>query len=84
MKDITNLNLVKEICKKVDAKTQREQKSEKLIYFVNDRLGHDFRYSINTKMIKKELGWNAKTNLKAGLEKTIDWYLSNKKWLKSI
>ena len=84
MKDITNLSLVKEICKKVDAKTEREQKSEELIYFVKDRLGHDFRYSISTEMLKKELGWNAKTNLEVGLEKTIDWYLRNKNWLKNI
>lgn len=80
-KEVSNLDLVKIICKKIDNKTFREQKSEALIDFVEDRLGHDFRYSIDSSMLKKELGWTAQTDLEIGLEKTINWYLENIDWL---
>lgn len=52
-----------------------EGASEKLISFVTDRLGHDFRYSIDTTKIKKELGWTPKTSFEAGLKKTIKYYI---------
>ncbi len=45
-----------------------------LIEYVNDRPGHDLRYSINCNKIKEELGYNPKHNLESGLVKTIDWY----------
>ena len=44
------------------------------INFVNDRKGHDFRYSMNSDKIFKELGWSAKTKIVQGLEKTLEWY----------
>ena len=56
-------------------------KSKSLISFVNDRLGHDKRYALNIKKIKKELNWQTKTKLSIGLKKTIMWYLENKKIL---
>ena len=52
-----------------------EGASEKLISFVTDRLGHDFRYSIDTTKIKKELGWTPKTSFETGLKKTIKHYI---------
>ena len=52
-----------------------EGASEKLISFVTDRLGHDFRYSIDTTKIKNELGWTAKTSFDQGLKKTIEYYI---------
>ncbi len=55
-------------------------KSEDLIKFVKDRPGHDFRYSLNTDRIKKELGWSAKTDFETGIEKTVKWYLDNIDW----
>jgi dTDP-glucose 4,6-dehydratase len=45
------------------------------INFVDDRKGHDLRYSINSGKIKNELGWEAKTNIFDGLRKTVEWYL---------
>ena len=48
-----------------------------LITFVEDRLGHDFRYSIDASKIKRELGWSPKYSFKQGLEKTLKWYLQN-------
>ncbi|MDI6716563.1 MAG: dTDP-glucose 4,6-dehydratase [Actinomycetota bacterium] len=56
-------------------------KSEELIQFVEDRPGHDFRYSLNTDKIRQELGWSAKTDFDTGLQKTVNWYSTNKDWL---
>ena len=56
-------------------------KSEKLITFVEDRKGHDYRYAIEPKKIKEELGWEPKTKFEDGIVKTIDWYLDNKNYL---
>ncbi len=52
-----------------------ERTSEKLVSFVTDRLGHDFRYAIDTTKIKNELGWTAKTSFDEGLKKTIEYYI---------
>ena len=52
-----------------------------LIEFTRDRLGHDFRYSLNSEKIKDNLGWKAKVTFNNGIEKTIKWYLDNMKWL---
>jgi dTDP-glucose 4,6-dehydratase len=52
-------------------------KSEDLIEFVEDRPGHDFRYSMNSKKIIDELDWKINSSFENGLEKTIQWYLDN-------
>lgn len=57
------------------------KKSEALIKFVKDRPGHDFRYSVSTEKIKKELNWEAKTSFEEGIEKTVKWYVDNRNWL---
>jgi dTDP-glucose 4,6-dehydratase len=59
-------------------------KSEDLIEFVEDRPGHDFRYSMNSSKIRNELNWNIKVNFDEGLKKTVDWYFSNRKWWEDI
>jgi dTDP-glucose 4,6-dehydratase len=59
-------------------------KSEDLIEYVEDRPGHDFRYSMDSSKIRKELGWNNIINFDEGLEKTVNWYMSNKGWWKNI
>ncbi len=56
-------------------------KSEDLIEFVKDRPGHDFRYSLSTEKIKKEIGWQAKVKFEEGVEKTVKWYLDNMDWV---
>ena len=48
------------------------------------RPGHDLRYAIDASKINKELGWSPTVTFEQGLSKTIDWYLSNKKWLKNV
>ncbi|MDL2292410.1 dTDP-glucose 4,6-dehydratase [Acholeplasma sp. OttesenSCG-928-E16] len=59
-------------------------KSEELITYVKDRLGHDLRYAIDSTKIKKELNWIPKTSFESGIKKTIKWNLDNKKWLDEI
>jgi len=57
------------------------KKPENLITFVKDRPGHDFRYSLNTDKIEKEIGWKAKIKFEEGIEKTVKWYLENISWV---
>ncbi len=59
-------------------------KSEDLIEYVEDRPGHDFRYSMDSSKIRKELGWKNIVDFDEGLEKTVNWYISNKEWWKNI
>ena len=75
--EIDNLTIVKKILKIMD-------KTEDLIEFVEDRPGHDFRYSMNSEKISNELNWKTKLNFDEGLEKTIEWYLDNPEILNNI
>ena len=52
----------------------------KLISFVKDRKGHDFRYSLNISKVKKNLKWLPSYNFENNLEKVVDWYI--KKYIK--
>ena len=54
------------------------------IQFIKDRPGHDVRYALNSKKIKKELKWYPKINFSKGLQLTLDWYLQNKAYYKSL
>ena len=58
-------------------------KSEECIKFVNDRIGHDRRYSLVAQKIKN-LGWTAKTSFEDGLEKTVKWYIENRNWWRKL
>lgn len=80
-----NINLVTLLCQQMDKKLNREKgASEKLITYVKDRPGHDLRYAIDASKINKELGWKPSVTFEQGLDKTIDWYLENEVWLKSV
>ena len=80
-----NIDLVKLLCQQMDKKLGRTPgTSEQLITYVKDRPGHDLRYAIDASKINKELGWKPSVTFEQGLEKTIDWYLSNEEWLKSV
>ncbi len=69
-----NIEVVKAILSILD-------KPESLITFVKDRPGHDFRYSLNTEKIEREIGWKAKTKFEEGIEETVKWYLDNMDWV---
>jgi dTDP-glucose 4,6-dehydratase len=81
--NLTNLNLTKLIIKIMKNKLPRIGSNVK-IKFVKDRPGHDIRYALNSKKIQKELKWKPVTTIKDGLFKTIDWYINNLKYFKSI
>ena len=73
--EMNNLRLVKMICDRIDYIKEWEQNSQDLITFVEDRKGHDFRYSINYNKLTATIGWEPKTNFDEALDKTIDYYL---------
>lgn len=80
-----NIELVQLLCQKMDQKLGRKPgESNSLITYVKDRPGHDLRYAIDASKINKELGWKPSVTFEEGLSKTIDWYLSNEKWLKNV
>ena len=59
-------------------------KSEDMIEFVEDRPGHDFRYSMSSDKISKKLGWRIENNFEKGIENTVNWYNNNKENWKDI
>lgn len=59
-------------------------KDETSIEYVQDRLGHDRRYAIANDKITSELGWEPSVTFEEGIKLTIDWYLNNQEWIKSI
>lgn len=71
-----NKSLANHICKQFDRIRPKKESHASLITFVPDRKGHDFRYSINSSKAKAELGWMPQINMNTGLEKTIQYYLS--------
>lgn len=79
----TNIEIVKAIIEYIK-NNYDETVDEHLIKYVADRKGHDKRYAIDASKIKKELGWCPKTTFNEGIQKTIDWYFQNKKWLQDI
>jgi len=80
-----NIDLILLLCRIMDKKLGRtEGSSEKLITYVRDRPGHDLRYAIDSSKLQQELGWSPIPEFATGLEKTVDWYLSNGKWLERI
>lgn len=59
-------------------------KDESSIKYVEDRLGHDKRYAIDNEKIQTELGWKPSLTFEEGIKITIDWYLNNQDWMKSV
>ncbi len=86
-----NINVVNKICSILDdvappdeiqqLREQGVKSYRELIRFVTDRPGHDRRYAIDSARIQRELGWQAEVGFEAGLRRTIEWYLSNPKWV---
>lgn len=80
-----NIDLIKVLCSIMDKKLNRPQgSSEKLITYVKDRPGHDLRYAIDSTRLQNELGWSPIPDFTEGLEKTVEWYLTNEKWLENV
>jgi dTDP-glucose 4,6-dehydratase len=80
-----NIDLVKKLCEIMDRKLGRTAgDSEKLITYVTDRAGHDFRYAIDASKLMNTLGWKPSVAFAEGFEKTVDWYLNNQDWLDHV
>ena len=75
--EVDNLTIVKKILEILD-------KPQDLIKSVEDRPGHDFRYSLDSSKVRSQLNWSENTNFDDGLKKTVDWYLSNPVWWQNI
>jgi len=75
--ELTNIHIVETILKLMD-------KPEKTINFVEDRPGHDLRYSLDSSKIRNELKWKPKHNFNKAIKTTIDWYKNNEKWWKPL
>lgn len=72
-----NIDVVKSICKIMDEllPDSPHVPHEKLITFVTDRAGHDFRYAIDCSKLKRELGWGPSVTFEEGLRSTVEWFL---------
>ncbi|MBC7642936.1 MAG: dTDP-glucose 4,6-dehydratase [Flavobacterium sp.] len=80
-----NIDLVKLLCSLMDKKLNRKEgQSSELITYVKDRPGHDLRYAIDATKINTKLGWKPSVTFEQGLERTIDWFLSNESWLENV
>lgn len=80
-----NLDLVRMICRNLDAiRPDPLGPYERLITFVSDRPGHDFRYATSTDRMREELQWSPRETLRTGLARTIDWYLNHIDWLNGV
>lgn len=81
----TNLEVVRAICAHLDKRVpDAAGPRERLIRFVTDRPGHDFRYEIDPSCAETALDWKAPNDFETGLAKTIDWYLANESWWKVV
>ncbi|MAJ44022.1 MAG: dTDP-glucose 4,6-dehydratase [Candidatus Marinimicrobia bacterium] len=81
-----NIDVVNEICKIMDQLRPRKNKLNynKLIKYVENRPGHDFRYAVDISKIIKNLDWKPNISFEEGIRKTIIWYLENQNWINSI
>ena len=75
--EITNIELIEKILEYMG-------KSSDLIYYVEDRPGHDFRYGINSSKIRNEMNWKPTYSFEEGLQYTVEWYLNHEEWWKEI
>jgi dTDP-glucose 4,6-dehydratase len=97
--EMANVDLVTLLCTTVDARFARDRalaarfgdcpaahktSCRDLIGFVADRPGHDRRYAICADKLSSDLGYRAETAFSAGIERTLDWYLTNENWWRDI
>ena len=81
----SNLQVVRAICAVLDElQPDPAGPRERLIHFVTDRPGHDFRYEIDPARTTAALGWTAPHGFDAGLRRTVGWYMDNRAWWEGI
>lgn len=80
-----NIDVVQDILEIVaELQGKKVNELEKLITYVTDRPGHDFRYAIDCTKIKKELGWKPAYRFSQGLKETTRWYIENRSWVEHV
>jgi len=81
--EMQNIQVIEIICDLLEVYSPRKSGKEykDLIKFVKDRPGHDTRYAINNNKIKEKLSWIPNESFESGIQKTLQWYLTNKKWV---
>ena len=79
---IQNIDLSKKVHRKIKKLFPNFRFNKKINKKIIDRPGHDFRYAINSKKIRTELNWTHKISFNKGIQDTINWYISNMRWLK--
>ena len=83
--EIKNIDIVNTICDILDElRPSKKGSYKKLIEYVQDRPGHDYRYAIDSSKIQTELNWKPKETFFSGIRKTIQWYIDNESWWKVI
>ena len=82
--EVRNIDLVRMICAILDTKKPKETSYADQITFVTDRPGHDQRYAINPTRMREELDWRPSVTLEEGLERTVQWYLDNEAWWRTL
>ena len=80
----SNIDVVRRICAILDALRPAGAPHERLIRFVPDRPGHDYRYAIDAGKLESELGWRAAESFESGIEKTVRWYIDNEWWWRPL
>ena len=79
-----NIDLVREICSILDELRPSGAPHANLMMHVQDRPGHDRRYAMDITKIRAELGWMPRHDIESGLRATVQWYLDNPDWVKSV
>ncbi|MDI3260682.1 MAG: dTDP-glucose 4,6-dehydratase [Sinobacteraceae bacterium] len=84
----SNIEIVRAICQLLDelapAKPAGIKRYEELITWVEDRPGHDFRYGMDDRKLREEIGWRPQETLDSGLRKTVAWYLRHREWCQRV
>ena len=80
-----NLDVVRAICAELDALLPDPRgPRERLVAFVADRPGHDFRYAVDAAKARRELGWAPRETFASGLRRTVAWYVGNRAWWRAV
>ncbi|MHA1598158.1 MAG: dTDP-glucose 4,6-dehydratase [Alphaproteobacteria bacterium] len=84
--EMVNLDVIHETCDLLDELLVDSpyKPHRNLIEHVDDRPGHDLRYAMNATKLKNELGWQPRENFSSGLRKTVEWYLDNSEWCRTV
>ena len=78
--ELSNIDLIDFICETIrEIYPEKELGKDDYYEFVEDRPGHDYRYSLNSEKLKKEIKWSKKNNFKDSIIETIKWYSEYKK-----